>query len=149
LQQTDPQNKRGKGPVIDAIKLDRPGDCGPRPDFAYYVVKTCDAGDQRLAHRRRTRLRSGKVLDPCNAFLSECQIYDRSETGARIRLSGDRPVPSWIRLYEDWPERLLEAHVVWRKGREMGLCFNLSAEPRRISRTQLAFLRGRFYTARR
>ena len=29
MQQTDPQNKRGKGPVIDAIKLDRPGDCGP------------------------------------------------------------------------------------------------------------------------
>jgi len=101
--------------VIDAIKLVRPGDGDPLADFTYCVVKPKDAGDKRSAPRRRTRLRSGKLLDPRNALLIDCQIYDRSEKGARIRLIGECPVPRSIRLYEESPERLLEANVVWRK----------------------------------
>jgi hypothetical protein len=148
------QDRRFKRPVINARKLDRPADGGMHPGFSYYVVKTSyaamarDAGDHRQVHRHRTRLRSGKVLDPCNGFLSDCQIYDRSERGARIRLTRDIPVPGTFRLYEDWPESLNEANVIWRKDRELGLRFNLAAQPRRISRSQLASLRGRFYAPR-
>jgi hypothetical protein len=129
--------------VIDAIKLIRPGDGDPRADFTYCVVKP-KTGDKRSARRRRTRLRSGKLLDPRNALLIDCQIYDRSEKGARIRLIGECPVPRSIRLYEESPERLLEANVVWRKDREIGLCFTPNAQPRSISKAQLAHLRGHF-----
>ncbi len=139
-------HKSASRPVIDAVKCDCPGDGGRRADFTYSVV---GAGDKRSARRRRTRLRSGKLLDPGNALLIDCQIYDRSEKGARIRLIGDRPVPRYIRLYEEAPERLLEAHVVWRKDREIGLCFAPNTEPRRISKAQLANLRGNFYVARK
>ena len=97
------QNRSVNGPVIDAIKRDRPGDGDARHDFTYCVVKPKDAGDERSARRRRTRLRSGKLLDPRNALLIDCQIYDRSEKGARIRLIGDCPVPRSIRLYEESP----------------------------------------------
>jgi hypothetical protein len=135
--------------VIDAIKLDRPADTGACQNFTYCVVKPRDAGERRLARRHRTRLRSGKILDPHNAQLIECQIYDRSEKGARVRLIGYTPVPSKIRLYEESPERLLEALVVWRKDREIGLSFNPNAPPRLISKSQLANLRGNFYTARK
>ncbi len=130
--------------MIDAIKRDRPSDGDARHDFTYCVVKPKDAGDKRSARRRRTRLRSGKLLDPRNALLIDCQIYDRSEKGARIRLIGDCPVPR----YEESPERLLEANVVWRKDREIGLCFTPNAQSRLISKAQLAHLRGHFYRAR-
>jgi hypothetical protein len=143
------QEKNAHRLVIDAVKVDRPGEGGARQNFTYCVVKTPDEGNRRSARRRRTRLRSGKVLDPRNAFLIDCQIYDRSGKGARIRLIGDRPVPSKIRLYEESPERLLEAKVVWRKDREIGLCFNANAESRWISKAQLAHLRGHFYAARK
>jgi len=143
------QNKSANRPVIDAIKRDRPGDGDARHDFTYCVIEPKDAGDKRSARRRRTRLRSGKLLDPRNALLIDCQIYDRSEKGARIRLIGECPVPRSIRLYEESPERLLEANVVWRKDREIGLCFTPNAQPGSISKAQLAHLRGHFYTARK
>ena len=102
LHHPRPQSRRANRPVIDAIKLIRPGDGDPRADFTYCVVKPKDAGDKRSARRRRTRLRSGKLLDPRNALLIDCQIYDRSEKGARIRLIGECPVPRSIRLYEEF-----------------------------------------------
>lgn len=142
------QNKNRNLPFINAVKLDRALDGGSRQAFAYYVVTSKDPREQRQARRCRTRLRSGKVLDPCNALLTDCQIYDWSETGARIRLARDVSVPLTVRLYVDWPETLIEAKAVWRKGREMGLCFDLLAPPRRISRAQLAHLRGYFYSAK-
>ena len=102
--------------MIDAIKLIRPGDGDPRADFTYCVVKPKATGDKRSARRRRTRLRSGKLLDPRNALLIDCQIYDRSEKGARIRLIGECPVPRSIRLYEESPERLLELRRIFGDG---------------------------------
>ena len=86
--------------MIDAIKRDRPGDGDARHDFTYCVVKPKDAGDKRSAHRRRTRLRSGKLLDPRNALLIDCQVYDRSEKGARIRLIGVKSLHVRVLAYE-------------------------------------------------
>ena len=45
------------------------------------------ADDKRIYPRRRTRLRSGKVTDRDGRFLAECQIYDRSPNGARLRVT--------------------------------------------------------------
>ena len=49
-----------------------------------------------------------------------------------------------IRLYEDDPERLRDARIVWRKDCELGLCFVPRSGGRRISRTQLTCLRTRY-----
>jgi len=144
------QNGNAKLPVIDAIKIDHLQKDSSRQNFTYCVVKiSSEAAEKRSVRRCRTRLRSGSVLDPCNVLLSDCQIYDRSERGARIRLVRDISVPSRLRLYEDWPEKLWEAKVIWRKEREVGLCFDLKALSRTISGVQLACLRGRFYNARK
>jgi hypothetical protein len=77
--------------------------------------------------------------------LIECHIYDRSDKGARVRLLADIPARPVIRLYEDDPERLLDARIVWRNERELGLCFVPRRGARRISRTALTCLRGRYY----
>lgn len=114
-------------------------------DFVYSVRVIVESGDRRSVRRRRTRLRSGKLLDLRNDFLIECQISDRSDRGARVRLLADIPAPAVIRLYEDDPERLLDARIVWRNQRDVGLCFIRRGGARRISRLQLACLRGRYY----
>jgi hypothetical protein len=130
--------------VVTTLKVADLNEALVAQSFAYCLTITkCD--DRRSAERRRTRLRSGKLLDLHNAFLIECQIFDRSHKGARVRLFADVQAPNVIHLYEDFPERLLDARVVWRKQRELGLRFVRQLAPRVIGRTQLTCLRGRYY----
>jgi hypothetical protein len=135
--------KDAGGPAFEAAKVADLGNGRAIADFVY-SVRTKGA-DRRRARRRRTRLRSGKILDLANAFMIECQIYDRSELGVRVRLLADIPGQSVVRLYEDDPERLHDARIVWRKDCELGLCFVQRPGARRISRTQLTCLRTRYY----
>jgi hypothetical protein len=110
-----------------------------------YSVRVIDDAERRTEPRRRTRLRSGKILDLRNEFLIECQVLDRSEMGARVRLYADIPSQSLIRLYEDKPERLLDAYIVWRRDFDVGLGFNRVSGARRLTRIQLICLRSHFY----
>ena len=138
-------HKDAGGPVFEAAKVADLGGGRIAADFAYSVRLVAKDADRRSARRRRTRLRSGKILDLGNAFMIECQIYDRSDRGVRVRLLADIPAQPVIRLYEDDPERLSDARIVWRKDFELGLCFIARAGVRGISRTQLTCLRGRYY----
>ena len=130
--------------LVTALKVADLSEALVAQSFAYCVT-IAKSDDRRSAGRRRTRLRSGKLLDLHNVFLIECQIFDRSHKGARVRLFADVQAPNAIRLYEDFPERLLAARVVWCKQRELGLRFVRQLAPRVISRTQLTCLRGRYY----
>jgi hypothetical protein len=105
--------------------------------------------DRRSSLRRRTRLRSGKIVDPGSRFLIDCQIYDRSDGGARLRLLASASVPAKIQLFEALPESLTDATVVWRREREIGICFEPPARPRKLSKTELMLLRGGYNPARR
>lgn len=73
------QNATGSRPTLEATKLPGPDDRKSCTDITYYVIGTGSQGEKRALRRRQTRLRSGKVLDPSNALLVECQIYDRTE----------------------------------------------------------------------
>ena len=139
-----PKDELG-GLVFEAVRVVDLGGGRAAADFAYSVRSAAQDADRRRARRRRTRLRSGKILDLGNGFMIECQIYDRSEKGVRVRLLADIPAQPVIRLYEDDPERLCDARVAWRKDFELGLCFIRRNGVHRISRTQLTCLRGRYY----
>jgi hypothetical protein len=130
---------------FEATKVADLGGAPVAAGFAYSVRVVEKAAERRTAHRRSTRLRSGKILDLHNEFLIECQVYDRSEMGARARLLGDIPAQSVIRLYQDDPERLLDARIVWWRDFELGLRFVRRGGARRISRMQLIWLRSRYY----
>ena len=134
-----------RGPVFDAAPLPGGLVSPDAPAFAYSVRLVDNGGDRRLARRSRTRLRSGKILDIANEFLIECQVYDRSDYGARVRLGSDIPPQAALRLYEDDPERLRDVRIVWRSGAELGLSFIRRQGVRRITRIQLICLRDRFY----
>ena len=51
--------------------------------------------------RRRTRLRSAKVLDAANAFACEAMIQDRSVAGLRLLLARNVGLPGRFGVHDD------------------------------------------------
>jgi hypothetical protein len=113
----------------------------------YFAVKTALPGEKRASPRRRTRLRSGIILDQASAVIVECQIYERSKTGARLRLFSDVPVPSNIRLFDEVAKRLTHARVVWRRHREIGVRFAPSSGPRELTNAERVRLRRGYFSS--
>ncbi|WOJ88670.1 PilZ domain-containing protein [Methylocapsa polymorpha] len=143
-----PEKQVAGGRLHEAVKIGYLHRSDLRHEFVYTVIDAKERGDRRSMRRRRTRLRSGKILDLRNAFLIECQIYDQSDKGARLRLVRELSLPSKIRLYEDASEQLFDAVIVWRKSPEIGICRTADNQARPITRPQLACLRGGFYAVK-
>ena len=101
--------------------------------------------DKRAMRRRRTRLRSGKVIDGANRFLIECAIHDRSDEGARLRLANNIGLPDEIRLFDDEQRSLSPARIIWRKGQEIGIRFLPKEAARPVSEAELMALSRKFY----
>jgi hypothetical protein len=135
------------GPILNAIKV-APGDIGASPKVNVYFADTSALpGEKRASPRRRTRLRSGIILDPASLYFVDCQIYDSSKTGARLRLFSNVHVPCRIRLFDEVAKKLTDANVVWRKHREIGICFVPFARPRDLKSAELARLRTGYFSA--
>jgi hypothetical protein len=133
------------GPLLDAVKRD-PADAAAQGEASYCVI--ADAGtDARAGPRRRTRLRSGKIIDLDNGFLVECQIFDRSAFGARVRLVAPADLPPALRLFEDEAGDAVNARLVWRKGSEAGLRFSGHLDRSPLTPAERARLGGKYYAA--
>lgn len=85
--------------------------------------------DKRLAPRRRTRLRSGKLLTRNGSLLASCLVHDISATGARLKLLANAILPLEIRYVDENGRSVREAVVVWRRGPEIGIRFTSEARP--------------------
>jgi hypothetical protein len=105
------------------------------------------AEEKRRARRRRTRLRSGKILDRANRFLIDASILDRSACGLRLRLARDSAIPDIFHLFDDETQIILIARVVWRRQALVGARID-PAGPARATPRQIAALRGKFYAIR-
>jgi hypothetical protein len=77
----------------------------------------------RLAGRRRTRLRSAKILDAANAFVCDCLIYDRSATGLRLTLARDVGLPPQFQVHDDETGVVESVATAWRRGATLGVRF--------------------------
>jgi hypothetical protein len=107
-------------------------------------VRGPSKADSRAAARRRTRLRSGKVLDSANRFLIECAVHDRSEQGARLRLAEVVALPESLRLFDDERQQVREMTLVWRRGHDIGVRWVGAAEIP-LAPSELMALRGKYY----
>ncbi|MCW6507350.1 PilZ domain-containing protein [Lichenifustis flavocetrariae] len=142
------QPPRGGSPsVINAIRVD--GKAAADPDgFTYTILidpkPVREPDDRRDAPRRRTRLRSGKVVDSTGTFVTECVVHDLSSTGVRLRLPPDVALPAAFQVYDDQSGLLQNAEVSWRRDGEAGVRFTLTEETPR-SRIIAADMRRRFY----
>lgn len=103
--------------------------------------------EQRNDKRRRTRLRSGKILDRANRFLIDAAIIDRSSASLRLRLARDQAIPDVFRLFDEESGLVLGARLVWRRQALVGARLDPVA-PLPASPRQLAALRGKFYAMR-
>src|SRR5271163_2477485 len=114
------QAAKGAGPLsLDAIKVPASA-FGPGSAVTYTIIdKSADTSEKRREMRRRTRLRSGKVLDANNRFLAECQVHDRSQRGARLRLVANLFMPTRLRLFDDETGTVRDARLIWRRNHEL------------------------------
>ena len=83
--------------------------------------------ERRNARRAKSFLRGFVYVSRKQDALS-CMIRDVSETGARIAFSEKVSLPDMIELYIPQREQTLRAKVCWRRGDEVGLAFNVSAQ---------------------
>ncbi|WP_319773606.1 PilZ domain-containing protein [Breoghania sp.] len=81
-----------------------------------------DGENRRKSHRRRM-LQGGKIVYGRSALLIDCMIRDLSEEGARLKVSNARDVPDNIRLFNSGEKTIIDATVMWRSPREVGVQF--------------------------
>jgi hypothetical protein len=103
--------------------------------------------EARAAGRRRTRLRSGKVLDAANSFICECVIYDRSATGLRLLLGRDVGLSAQFRVHDDETGAVESVTTVWRRGGTLGARF-AGYGAAALKSSDRAALGGRYYAMR-
>jgi len=125
-----------------------------RGQIAYAVVdpqrpkpRPAAPGEHRVARRRRTRMRSAKILDSANAFLCDCLIYDRSATGLRITLARDLGLPRQFQVHDDESGAVESVATVWRRGATLGVRFS-GFGAAALKPSERAALRGRYYAVR-
>jgi hypothetical protein len=155
----EPRNKRHPGGsrsttgmLLDGKRVSPGKSTGHSSNVTYSVVdlplKKHGRGDKRVTQRRRTRLRTGKITDLLNRFIVDCQLHDRSATGARIRLMGNLTIPMLLRFYDDELRTLDTAEVMWRDKLEVGLRFTPKQPMSRSDQTAIATLGGQYYALR-
>ncbi len=122
----------------------------PAGEFTYAVIRepVVAGGERRAVMRRRTRLRSGKVVGADGAVRG--RVPDRQPLGAgRADAPAGRraALPARILVYDDQSGDLLAATVVWRRARDVGLRFGVPERDARF-RAIADSMRRKFYAVR-
>ena len=137
---------KAAGPLsLDAIKV--PAAAFGRGSAVTYTIieKAPEPDDKRGETRRRTRLRSGKILDARNKFLIECQVHDRSNRGARLRLVANIFMPPRLRLFDDETQTVRDARVIWRRNHEIGVSFIAKSKGDDLRPSERTALANKYY----
>jgi hypothetical protein len=96
--------------------------------------------NRRSEPRWRTPLQSGKIFDERHRFLIDCQIYDRSAHGVRIRLVANILMPGRIRIFNEIAKELFDAKIAWQRNQDVGLRILSQVEWRHLTRAQIAVM---------
>jgi hypothetical protein len=145
--------QRRDGPLLQARKLN---DLTPRASaalaaqgiVAYSEANPRQAEDSRTRERRRTRLRSAKLIDAENAFLCEALVQDLSSGGMRLRLARNIGLPKRFGVYDDVSGALYTVSQAWRREMIVGVRIHASGPPSPMKHSDRAALGGRYYGVR-
>jgi hypothetical protein len=147
-----PADRNGAAaPLLDAVKVTHLSSQNAKQSVTYCVTdvpSNAKSQDRRRLQRKRTKLRCGKVLDSRGNFLIECQVRDRSVSGAQLRLMRSVTLPRRIKLYDDEYGALLDADVIWRRNSEIGVQFTTKLNAQSIRLGRLSALAGKYYALR-
>ncbi len=104
---------------------------------------------RRGGARRRTRLRSGKLIRKDGQFLCECLVNNLSASGCRLKLPSLMPdVQPNLYFYDDQSEQLFQARVMWKSDSELGLRL-MPCLPNALHRSIAGAMRRKFYALTR
>jgi hypothetical protein len=135
--------------ILDAIKVPAAAFVpGTAVTYTIIEARAADRHERRAEPRRRTRLRSGKVLDAKNKFLIECQVHDRSMRGARLRLVANVSAPANIHLFDDEAKIVRKARIIWRRKQELGVTFVAHANVDDLRPAERSALAGKYYAVK-
>jgi hypothetical protein len=101
--------------------------------------------ESRTDVRRRTRLRSAKILDGANAFLCEALIQDRSAGGLRLALARNIGLPVRFGVHDDITGEIVIVATVWRRGLTLGGRVLQRGPAAPLKPSERFALRGRYY----
>ncbi|UXN58903.1 PilZ domain-containing protein [Phyllobacterium zundukense] len=110
------------------------------------LYQTNTKAEKRVEERKRTRLRSGKLVTLDGQFLTECHFHNLAGGGAKIRVVGQSPVPTRFWLFDDQYNGALITDVVWRQGMELGVQFVDDPDVTPLTDTILRTLAGKYYS---
>jgi hypothetical protein len=137
------------GPVLEAVKVTQ-GNIARTGEASYTIIEPQVAPrEKRLEARRRTHLQCGMILDRNDRFLIDCQIYDRSRHGARLRLAANLRLPRQVHLFDDLAGQMLDTEIAWRRGQNVGVRFSQAPDLPSLSEAQIKALRRKFYLGSR
>jgi len=102
--------------------------------------------EKRRQERKRTRLRSGKLVTLDGRFLTECQVENIARGGAKIRLVGPCVVPKRFWLFDDQYCGALITEVVWQREPELGVRFVQDPNVTPLDENVLSRLSGKYYS---
>ncbi|QND50665.1 PilZ domain-containing protein (plasmid) [Phyllobacterium sp. 628] len=102
--------------------------------------------EKRIQERKRTRLRSGKLVTLDGQFLTECHFHNIAGGGARIRTVTQARVPNRFWLFDDQHGSALMTEVVWHKDGDFGVRFIQDTGVLPLNDTILSALAGKYYT---
>jgi PilZ domain len=78
--------------------------------------------ERRGAARQKSFLR-GCIYFNNRRSAIDCLVRDISSTGARITFAGEVSMPDKIELYIPQKQKVVQAHVQWRRSNEIGVDF--------------------------
>jgi hypothetical protein len=102
--------------------------------------------EQRIDERKRTRLRSGKLVTLDGQFLTECHFHNLAEGGAKIRTVKTSTIPERFWLFDDQYCGALITEIVWRKDTDLGVRFVQDVDVLPLSEKTLSALSGKYYS---
>ena len=83
--------------------------------------------DERRRSARQKSFLRGRIIFNNGRASVDCLIRDISDQGARVTFSDTITVPDLVDIYIPQKEQTVRAHVLWRHGHELGLCFAFAA----------------------
>lgn len=105
-------------------------------------LRTVEHSNRRQSERRETCLKAQISYGPKDAIALACTIRNISNGGAMLDLPEERLLPPAFRLINIGEGFAYDAHIVWRRGGQIGVYFTGSSDLRAAASPKTRALRA-------
>ena len=105
-------------------------------------LRTAELSNRRQSERRETCLKAQISYGPKDGITLDCTIRNISSGGAMLDVPADRLLPPAFRLINIGEGFAYDAHIVWRRGPQIGVYFSGAADLRAAASPKTRALRA-------